>query len=148
MEYYSPSNKDMGLWWSIRRTHEAIHKIRKIELRKYRISTIESAVILIVRQSRNLVTPIEIARQLLKDAHSISQLLIRMEKRGLLKRVRNLPRKNMIRVVLTPKGQDLYKHIGEAKSISKIMSALTPDERQQFDLALEKLRSKAMKISK
>jgi DNA-binding MarR family transcriptional regulator len=146
MEYYTPSNQDLSLWWSLRRTHEAIHKVRKMEVSPYKISTVETGVLLIVHLSHNKVTPIEIARQLLKDTHSITQLLVRMEKRGLVKRVKDLPRRNMIRVVLTPKGQLAFKQTNGDKTIPKIMSALTPDEKQQFEVILDKLREKTMKI--
>jgi MarR family transcriptional regulator, organic hydroperoxide resistance regulator len=146
MKYFTPSNQDLSIWWSLRRTHEAIHKVRKIEVRPYRLSTVETGVLLIVHLSDNTVTPIEIARQLLKDTHSITQLLVRMEKRGLIKRVKDLPRKNMIRVVLTPKGQSAFKQTSGTKSIPKIMSVLTPDEKQQFKVILDKLRNTTMQI--
>jgi MarR family transcriptional regulator, organic hydroperoxide resistance regulator len=146
MKYYTPSNQDLSLWWALRRTHEAIHKIRKIEVSPYKISTVETGVLLIVHLSHNKITPIEIARQLLKDNHSITQLLVRMEKRGLVKRVKDLPRKNMIRVVLTPKGQAIFKQTTGIKTIPKIMSVLTSDEKKQFEVILDKLRNKTMKI--
>jgi MarR family transcriptional regulator, organic hydroperoxide resistance regulator len=146
MKYYTPSNQDLSLWWSLRRTHEAIHKVRKMEVSPYKISTVETGVLLIVHLSHNTVTPIEIARQLLKDTHSITQLLVRMEKRGLVKRVKDLPRKNMIRVVLTPKGQLAFKQTSGAKTIPKIMSVLTQDEKKQFEVTLNKLRNKTMQI--
>jgi MarR family transcriptional regulator, organic hydroperoxide resistance regulator len=148
MDYLALPNQDLNLWWTFRRTHEALHQLRKMEVRAYKISTVETGVLLIVYLSHNKVTPIEIARQLVKDTHSITQLLIRMEKRGLLKRVKDLPRKNMIRVVLTPKGLAAYKKTEGIKTLQKIMSSLTPDEKKQFEETLNKLRNKTVKIIK
>jgi MarR family transcriptional regulator, organic hydroperoxide resistance regulator len=148
MKYYSPSNQDLSLWWSLRRTHEAIHKIRRMEVNPYKMSTVETGVLLIVKLSHNTVTPIEIARQLLKDTHSITQLLVRMEKRGLVKRVKDLPRKNMIRVALTPKGLSAFKQTSGTETIPKIMAVLTPNEKKQFEVILNKLREKTEKILK
>lgn len=146
MEYYSSSDPDYSIWLSFRRAHEAIHKVRKIELRPYKLSTVETAVLVTVYRANNKTTPAEISRQLLKDAHSISQLLVRMEKRGLLKRVKGIPRKNMIKVVLTRKGQEAYYHGEKGKSINKIMSALSEDEKKQMVVCLDKLREKAMEV--
>ncbi len=146
MEYLSSTDPDYSIWLSFRRTHEAIHKIRKIELRPYKLSTVETAVLVTVYRANNKVTPAEISRQLLKDAHSISQLLVRMEKRGLLKRVKGVPRKNMIKVVLTRKGQEAYYHGEKGKAINKIMSALSEKEKKQLVVCLDKLREKAMEV--
>jgi MarR family transcriptional regulator, organic hydroperoxide resistance regulator len=148
MKYYTPSNQDLSLWWALRRTHEGIHNIRKMEVNPYKISTVETGVLLIIHLSRNTITPIEIARQLLKDTHSITQLLVRMEKRGLIKRVKDLPRKNMIRVVMTPKGNVAFKQTNATTTIPKIMSVLTPDEKKQLEVLLYKLREKTTEILK
>ena len=91
---------------------------------------------------------IEIARQLLKDTHSITQLLVRMEKRGLIRRVKDLPRKNMIRVVMTPKGNKAFKQTSGTKTIPEIMSVLTADEKKQLEDTLNKLRDKATRLLK
>lgn len=144
MEYLSSSDPDYSVWLSFRRAHEAIHKVRKIELRPYRLSTVETAVLVTVHRANNKVTPAEISRQLLKDAHSISQLLVRMERRGLLKRIKGIPRRNMIRVVLTRKGQEAYYHGEKGKAINKIMSVLSDEEKQQLVVSLDKLREKAV----
>ena len=94
MKYYNPSDPDYKLWISFRRVHEAINKIRKLELIPYKLSTAETGVLLIVHEAKNQTTPTEISRQLLKDHHSISQLLDRMEKKGLIRKTKGFHRKN------------------------------------------------------
>ena len=101
---------------------------------------------MIVNQGKNKVTPAEISRQLLKDPHSISQLLVRMEKRGLVKNIKGLPRKNMIRVKLTSKGQKAFKNSLESNNLGKIFSILSEDEKEQFHLYCEKIREMAMSV--
>jgi DNA-binding MarR family transcriptional regulator len=144
MKYYFPSDPDYSLWYSIRRTHEAIHKLRKLELSPYRLSTIETGVLLVVHEAKNKITPAEISRQLLKDHHSISQLLGRMEKRGLIRNIKGYRRKNMIRVSLTRKGHEAFINSTKGKNINKIMAVLSESERKQLELYLEKLREKAI----
>jgi DNA-binding MarR family transcriptional regulator len=143
-KYISPKNPNLDTWLWFRRTYMAISKARQKELRTLGISIPESAVIFVVHEANDRVTPTEISRQLLLDIHSISQLLDRMEKRGLIEKINDLPRKNMIRVALTPEGRKLYKYSIKEKSITNCMSALTDTEKQRFKLYLDKIRIKAM----
>ena len=144
MDYFFPSDHDYSLWYTIRRAHEAIHKVRKSELRLHRLSTIETGVLLVVNTAKKGITPAEISRQLLKDPHSISQLLRRMEKKGLLENVKGYPKKNMIQVRLTQKGQEAYKLSMIGKKVSQIMSVLSDKEKEQLVKSLDKLRERAM----
>lgn len=144
--YLSPENTDMNVWLWFRRTFTAISKARQKELRPYGISLPESAVLYVVHELNNRVTPTEISRQLLTDIHSISQLLVRMENRGLLRRVKDFPRKNMIRVALTRKGREIRKQAIAGETMTNIMSDLSESEKKQFLSYLSKMRSKAMNI--
>ena len=137
---------DYDLWLSFRNTHEAIHKVRKVELRPYKLSTIESSVLVTVYKANNSATPSEISRELLKDAHSISQLLGRMEKRGLLNRIKGIPRKNMVKVSLTNKGLKAYEQSTAGERIGIIMSILNEEEKKEFRKYLDKLRDRASEI--
>jgi len=144
MDYYSPQNPDYGLWYTFRRAHEAIHKIRKLELRRFKLSTVETGVLLIVHEGHNRVTPAEISRQLLKDPHSISQLLVRMAKKGLLKNIKGVPKKNMVQVQLTPKGEEAYKLSTKGNKLNKIMCVLSEKEKKQLISYLDRLRERAI----
>ena len=93
MKYYFPSDPDYNLWYSIRRTHQSIYNIRKRVISPYKLSTIESGVLFIIHESKNNITPAEISRQLLQAPNQISQLLTRMEKKGLLYKQKGTPKK-------------------------------------------------------
>jgi DNA-binding MarR family transcriptional regulator len=144
MDYYFPSDPDYSLWYTIRRAHEAIHKVRKSEIRPYKLSTVETGVLLIVHKAKNDITPAEISRQLLKDPHSISQLLGRMEKKGLLQNIRGYRKKNMVQVKLTEKGQKAFKLSESGNKVSDIMNVLSEREKKQLVKSLDKLRERAM----
>ena len=144
MDYFYPTDPDYSLWYTMRRAHEAIHKVRKSEIRPYKLSTVETGVLLIVHKAKNDITPAEISRQLLKDPHSISQLLGRMEKKGLLHNVKGFRKKNMVQVKLTDKGQKAFKLSESGSKVSEIMNALTDREKKQLVKYLDKLRERAM----
>ena len=64
---------------------------------------------------------------------------------GLVRRVKDLDRKNLVRIVITKKGYNLYLKIEEQKSIDKIMSVLTEEEKLELWSILAKIRGQAVK---
>jgi len=68
-----------------------------------------------------------------------------MEKTGLVNRAKDLDRKNQVRVTLTGRGEEAY-HIGSRniESIRRMMSCLSPGERQKLKSLLQKLRHHAL----
>ena len=142
---YSSHDPDYGLWLSFRKTHEAIHKVRKVELRPYRLSTVETAVLLTVHEANNKVTPAEISRWIIRKPNTISDLLGRMEKKGLVRKTKDLDRENLVRVSLTKKGKGLYEKSTKIKPIREVLSSLSKEDRKQLWSYLETLRNKSLR---
>ena len=72
-------------------------------------------------------------------------ILSRMEKQGLVKKVKDLDRKNLVRVCLTDKGRQVYHEAVKRETIVKILSCLSETEGQQLASSLKRLRDKALK---
>jgi DNA-binding MarR family transcriptional regulator len=68
-----------------------------------------------------------------------------MEKQGLVRKVNDLDKKNMVRVYLTDEGQQVYRKAAKRESIREIMSCLSDEECRQLISSLRKLRNKALK---
>ncbi|OGO36699.1 MAG: hypothetical protein A2147_03450 [Chloroflexi bacterium RBG_16_57_8] len=134
-----------ALFQMLRRTDRIIHKARQKELDRYGISAEVAAVLFTVLRLGRQATPANIARQLFLERHSVSEQLIRMEKDGLIQRVKDLERKNYVRVVLTQKGYDQYRKSARRRSTKTIMAVLTPEEQEQMWLLLARVRDKALK---
>ena len=145
MEEILSDDELFNLWWVLRRTSHVIMKSRNKELANCGISTATSAVLFISHTMDSKVTPAEISRQLLREAHSVSGLVARMEKAGLVRKVKDLDRKNMVRVELTEKGREAYARAQKRESIHRIMSVLSEAEREQLMSSLLKLREAALK---
>jgi len=62
----------------------AMLKARRKELTRYHISPRQSAVLFYIRAIGDKATPAEISRGLFRESNSISEILGRMEKQGLL----------------------------------------------------------------
>jgi len=125
---------------------EAMLKARRKELIRYNISPRQSAVLFYIRAIGDKATPAEISRGLFRESNSISEILGRMEKQGLLRKVKDLSRKNMVRVELTEKGREACNRSEKRASIDKIFSTLSNEERQQLRFYLERLRDKALQL--
>ena len=134
------------LWQMINRTSYLMLKARQKELNKYGISIRSSAVLEIIARLGKKTTPTAISQQTFVERHSISEQLARMEKEGLIIKARDLERKNLVRVAITEKGQEIYKKTKEREVIKHITSALTLEEQKQLWSLLAKLRDRTMKI--
>jgi len=140
------ADEDFELWALLHQARDAIARARENELREADISMIKAAVLFFVKSIDGPATPAKISRYLFREPHTISGLLDRMESQGLVRRVRDLQRKNLVRVEVTEKGEDLYhKSREKRKIISKIMSTLTREERTELRASLTKIRNGALK---
>jgi DNA-binding MarR family transcriptional regulator len=138
------SDQDYELWVLLHQVSDAITKAREEELRQYNISMIQAGVLFIVKNAKAPVTPAEISRWLFREPHTVSGLLNRMQKQGLIKKTKDLDRKNLIRVTLTDKGEKAYQKSRQMKVVPKILNRLSQKERDAFRSQLEKLRTKSL----
>ena len=144
MKKQALENQDFTSWVTLARTRDAIFRNRVKEFKKYNISARQSSVLMVLNALDDSPTPAEISRWVFREPHSISDFLKRMERDGLIRRVKDLHRKNLIRVKLTEKGREALHNARKMESIHKIMSALSEEEHQQLRNILIKLWDKAL----
>lgn len=142
---YRCDDKDQALWLLLEQTRNAIFKARELELEQYGISTVQSGVMFVIHTLGGRARPAEIARWLVREPHSISGLLSRMERDGLLAREPDPERKNAVAIVLTDKGRHICDMTFKRESVRQILSSLEEDERSHLMGALIKLRDRALK---
>ena len=133
------------LWIMLHQARDAIFKLREKELNKFGISTPKAEILFTIETIGYRATPTEISRHLLREFHSVSSILSRMEKQGLVKKVNDLNRKNLVRVSLTDKGRQVYHEAVNREAILKVLSCLSETEAQQLASSLKKLRDEAIK---
>jgi DNA-binding MarR family transcriptional regulator len=132
-------------WLLLEQTRNAIFKAREFELEQYGLSLVQSAVMFVIHTSGGKTRPAEIARWLVREPHSISGLLSRMERRGLLQREPDPERKNAVWIVLTSEGRDICDKTFQRESVKQVFSGLSDEERQELMGSLIKLRDRALK---
>lgn len=137
--------QDYELWLLLAQVKHVVSQLRGRELRKLGITPEQARVLYIVKAAGGMPTPAVISRWMLRRPHTVSALVNRMEKKGLVRKTRDSDRKNLVKVSLTRRGQQAYEQSAKRESIRKIMSPLSQEERQQLKSHLQKLRRYAFK---
>jgi DNA-binding MarR family transcriptional regulator len=135
---------DFMLWVLMNQASDLLSRARNAELEKYSITERQAIILEIVSRLGNKASPTEIARWSLREPHSISNLLIRMEKQGLVCRTSNRDKKKKVDITLTEKGRKAFKESLKKESIHKIMSCLSGKEIQALTPLMQKIRDQAL----
>jgi DNA-binding MarR family transcriptional regulator len=107
---------------------------------------IQGAVLYFVKNAKEPVIPAHISRWLFREPHTVSQLLMRMERQGLIKRTKDLDHKNQLRITLTEKGEKAYQKQIEMRVISEILSSISPEECDKLGANLKIMRDEAIRV--
>ena len=138
-------DQDYELWLLLRRAGQAVKRNRDRELSQYGLSSVQAGVLVVVEELGDKAIPAEISRHVLREAHSVSSLLTRMETQGLVKKVRDLDKANLVRISLTDRGRQALRQSGKRESIRRVMSVLSEKERHALMSSLKKIRDEAIK---
>ena len=150
MEKPVHSDEDYKLWVLFLRVRDMAFKARQRELTRHNISPRQSAILFAIKDAGRNATPGEIARRSFREPHSVSEILSRMEKDGLVEKNKVQGGGNRVIVTLTKKGQNAFRLSSKRDSIHRMISALSKEERRQlkgclmtlWDSALKELESK------
>jgi DNA-binding MarR family transcriptional regulator len=123
------------------RAREYMLKAREQELAPHQITHRQAYVADILYNLGRKATLTELARNVDRGVNTLSYLMTRMERDGLVKGVREKPKSTLLKFELTEKGIAAYKKSEERASIHEIMSVLSEEERQQLILMMQKLIS-------
>ena len=143
MSTHSSRAEFYQLWLMLRRVMHQMSNIRSKELSRYGLSMAEAGAMAVIYSLDGKATPAEVARQTLREPHTVSGLLTRMYRKGLVNKTPDQGQKNIVRVSLTDKGFEVYWKAMEVESVGEILSVLNEQERKQFWTALRKLRQKS-----
>ena len=145
MSEHLSENPYYKLWVMLHQTRDSLHKVREKEVAKYGITATQSAVLFIISALGDKATQTQISRWLLREPHSISNILARMEKQGYINKTMNPENKGEMLVRLTDKGNQSYKKTSNIDLIKEIFSCLSEEERLQLSSSLKKLRDSTLR---
>ena len=133
------------LFHLLRQTSDSIYKIREVELKPYSITPEQAGALVCIQTLGSRATPAELSRWLFRQRNSITILLNRMQKLGLIEKRVNKKRKNSISLSLTEKGCDAYKKAIKFRAYYPIIDVLPEAKRKQLWSLLQTIRMKVFK---
>lgn len=144
MKKHALEDRDFASWVFMARTRDAIFRNRVKELQKHNLSVRQASVLIVLEELDKKATPAEVSKWVFREPHSVSDFLKRMERDGLIKRIKDLKRKNMIRIEITDKGREAVHNAKKIEPVHKIMAVLSNEEHRQLMAIMQKLWDKAL----
>ncbi len=128
-------------------TNDIIYRAEDLEIEKHKISLAQLKVMYIILKGKDKkgVTLGDLSKLMLREPNSISTLMNRMEKAGLVKKHRDTE-ENKIFVSITSKGRDITLNKVTEESMKAIVSTLTERQQHQLRVYLQKLREKGRQV--
>lgn len=145
MNKHISEDPNYKLWVLLHQTRDVFHKVREKEVAKYGITAVQSAVLFVISANDGETTPGIISNWLLREPHTISTTLTRMEKQGLVNKIKNRGRGGELTIRLTEKGKQTYIETANIDIIKEMLSCVSEDERELLRSLLKKLRNKGLK---
>ncbi len=133
------NDPEINLYILLDQTASIMINAVELELKHLRITQPQVRVLTMLSREDRPVTLDELANWTLKEFNSVSTLINRMEKKGLIQKIKKEgDLKTYIR--LTDKGSDLYHRQVTERSIHLILDKLTAEEKKQLDSTLRRVR--------
>jgi DNA-binding MarR family transcriptional regulator len=137
-------DKEYDIWILLSRVYHLIAMLRKLELSKFNILPTQSYILFIIKALGDDTTPSKVSEFVYQQRSSISDILNRMVKQGLIKKTNNKGSNKRVIVTLTEKGEKALVRSKNREYLHKVMSSLTEEEKRQLESGLEVLRDNAI----
>ena len=139
------ANTVLRLWLLLHRVHDVVNLCEESILREYGLTPEQFAVLASVESDGGSLRPVDLATMLERSPNSVSMLIDRMVKVGLVRRTRDRKDRRVVRVTLTGKGEKALGPAAPAKweFIQTILSTLPEEEKRALSDTLEMIKCEA-----
>ena len=141
-----PQDSRYQLWHKLRIARGLALEMRNRELKELGITRCQATLFFAMRSAGEKATIAELARWTGQKPHGLSALVGRLEAQGLVERVRDLERKNLVRVQLTEKGRVAYEAARQRESINAFLRNLSDEQSVCLGEALDALIDNATEL--
>ncbi len=139
------TDNNFSLWRILDHTRFMIARSREMELAKYDLTPEQSHILDIINESNGLTTINQLVKITQRQHHSISTLIDRMTKQGLVNKRKAGTDKRKYEVFITEKGREMISKMTR-ESINRIFSNLSPEEKNKLRSGLAKLTVEAYRL--
>ncbi|OGO14748.1 MAG: hypothetical protein A2Z02_06925 [Chloroflexi bacterium RBG_16_48_7] len=133
------TDPDVNLYILLNQARNIIYNAVEAELKHLSTSHSQITILTILSRENKPVTLDELANWSQKDFSSVFTLIRRMEKKGLVKRIKKTGEAKTF-ITITRKGSLLYLQKVSERSIHLIFDKLSAEEKKQLDITLRNLR--------
>jgi DNA-binding MarR family transcriptional regulator len=135
---------DKGAWILLRQAYNLIFRCEDRVFSEFDLTTEQHTVLMAVKNISGPVRITDIARWLDRSVNSVSMIIDRMVKAGLVKRTRDRKDRRTVFVTLTKKAEDAYVPATKAGwgLIQEILSPLASEDKRTLIKLLETVRDR------
>ena len=132
-------------WLLLRQTYNLVLKCEDRTFSEYKLTTEQHTVLMAIKHIDAPVRVTDIARWLDRSVNSVSMIIDRMVKAGLVRRIRDLPDRRSVRLTITSKAEKdfVLATVAGWGLIQEILSPLSDEDKLTLIRLLEMLRDKA-----
>jgi DNA-binding MarR family transcriptional regulator len=125
-------NLILRLWFMIHHTHDMLKACEDRVFGEHKLTAERYMTLVTIKYLNDPVRPTDVAKWLARSVNSVSMIIDRMVKAGLVRRVRDRADRRVVRLTITNKGEEALKPATLAgwKFIQEIMSPLSYEDKQ------------------
>jgi DNA-binding MarR family transcriptional regulator/transposase len=125
-------NPNYKLWQLFCYTYRVIDSISRAAFRKYGLTPSTVAVLSVLYQTGENLKPTDFAVIFKRKPNTITAILNRLERQGLLQKIKDTYRQNAKRVFLTEKGKSVFLNLMNNNGYYEMFTALSDEKRHQL----------------
>jgi len=131
----------------LHRTRDLLFRCQDRAVAEFGLTAEQYSVLLAIKYLDDPVRATDIGRWMERKVNSVSMIVDRMVKAGLVERIRDLPDRREVRVVFTSKGKRAFELATPEvwQLIDEIFSPLPHEEKRTLIRLLDRLRDRALK---
>ena len=137
-------NHTRNLFVIFDQTRDTLIRAVELELKQSKTNFAQTRILYVLTQEKSGMTQGDLSKWLLRNLNTVSTLISKMEKEGLVEKTKN-KEDGKVYVTLTQKGSEEWDAVSE-RAIFLTFSALSEEEKEQLKVLLKKLRTEARNI--
>lgn len=139
-------NTLMGLWLLLHRTADVLARCEDSVFSEYGLTTEQFTVLAAVKGTGGPLRPVDLASLMERSPNSMSMLVDRMVKAGLVRRTRDRKDRRAVKVTLTSKGENALEPATPAgwELVKRILSPLAEKDKHTLASLLEAVKCECL----
>jgi DNA-binding MarR family transcriptional regulator len=131
-------------WVLFQQAYSAMSRVREKELGALGITAHQATLLAVILELGDRATPSRISKRMFRESHTVTELINRAVKMGLLSKENDSSRKNGVKVVLTDRGRQVCEQMKDMEILRRLISVLPPDQLEYSQSFFRLLRDNAM----